>query len=144
MPLPPYIKRQDEAADRERYQTVFAREKGSAAAPTAGLHFTPEVLEPCRARGADIAFVTLHVGLGTFQPIHGERVEGHQLHTEHYRITAENAVAHAAARAAGGGGHHQRAHSRKRDARGRPTGIERRDGHVHLSGLRVSRQRARC
>ena len=90
VPLPPYIKRQDEAADRERYQTVFARERGSAAAPTAGLHFTPQVLEACRARGAEIAFVTLHVGLGTFQPIHGERIEGHRLHSEHYRITADN------------------------------------------------------
>ncbi|HTT62697.1 MAG TPA: S-adenosylmethionine:tRNA ribosyltransferase-isomerase, partial [Bryobacteraceae bacterium] len=82
--------RQDEAADRERYQTVFARERGSVAAPTAGLHFTPQVLEACRARGAEIAFVTLHVGLGTFQPIHGERIEGHRLHSEHYRITADN------------------------------------------------------
>ena len=92
VPLPPYIKRQDEAADRERYQTVFARERGSAAAPTAGLHFTPQVLEACRARGADIAFVTLHVGLGTFQPIHSERIEEHHLHSEHYRITADNAA----------------------------------------------------
>ncbi len=98
VPLPPYIKRADEAADRERYQTVFAREKGSAAAPTAGLHFTPEVLEACRAAGADIAFVTLHVGLGTFQPIHDGRVEGHHLHSEHYRITADNAVRMASAR----------------------------------------------
>lgn len=98
VPLPPYIKRQDEAADRERYQTVFAREKGSAAAPTAGLHFTPAVLDTCRARGADLAFVTLHVGLGTFQPLHGGQVEGHRLHTEHYRITAENAARMAAAR----------------------------------------------
>jgi S-adenosylmethionine:tRNA ribosyltransferase-isomerase len=98
VPLPPYIKRRDEAADRERYQTVFAREKGSAAAPTAGLHFTPQVLDACRARGAEIAFVTLHVGLGTFQPIHGDRIEGHRLHTEHYRITADNAARMAAAR----------------------------------------------
>jgi S-adenosylmethionine:tRNA ribosyltransferase-isomerase len=98
VPLPPYINRQDEAADRERYQTVFARERGSAAAPTAGLHFTPEVLDACRAMGADIAFLTLHVGLGTFQPIHGERVEGHRLHSEHYRITAENAARMEAAR----------------------------------------------
>jgi S-adenosylmethionine:tRNA ribosyltransferase-isomerase len=102
VPLPPYIKRRDEAADRERYQTVFAREKGSAAAPTAGLHFTPQVLDACRARGAEIAFVTLHVGLGTFQPIHcqghGNRVEGHRLHTEHYGITADNAARMTAAR----------------------------------------------
>jgi S-adenosylmethionine:tRNA ribosyltransferase-isomerase len=98
VPLPPYIKRADEAADRERYQTVFAREKGSAAAPTAGLHFTPQVLDACRARGAEIAFVTLHVGLGTFQPIHEDRIEGHRLHSEHYRITTDNAARMTAAR----------------------------------------------
>ena len=92
IPLPPYIKRADTAADRERYQTVFAREKGSAAAPTAGLHFTPEVLECCRAAGAEQATVTLHVGLGTFQPLHQETVEEVHLHAEHYRITAENAA----------------------------------------------------
>src|ERR1700722_5831399 len=98
VPLPPYIKRQDEAAARERYQTVFARERGSAAAPTAGLHFTPAVLDECRARGAGIALVTLHVGLGTFQSLHTERLEGHRLHAEHFRITAENAALMAAAR----------------------------------------------
>ncbi|HVN05428.1 MAG TPA: tRNA preQ1(34) S-adenosylmethionine ribosyltransferase-isomerase QueA [Bryobacteraceae bacterium] len=98
IPLPPYIRRADAAADRERYQTVFAREPGSAAAPTAGLHFTPEVLEACRAHGADVAFVTLHVGLGTFQPIRGEQVEGQVLHSEHYRITATNAARMTAAR----------------------------------------------
>ncbi|HEY1497210.1 MAG TPA: tRNA preQ1(34) S-adenosylmethionine ribosyltransferase-isomerase QueA [Candidatus Solibacter sp.] len=92
VPLPPYIKRGDSAADRERYQTVFAREKGSVAAPTAGLHFTPEVLERCRAAGAGVATVTLHVGLGTFQPLHQEVVEEVKLHTEHYRITTENAA----------------------------------------------------
>jgi S-adenosylmethionine:tRNA ribosyltransferase-isomerase len=93
VPLPPYIKRADSAADRERYQTVFAREKGSVAAPTAGLHFTPEVLARCRAAGAEQAFVTLHVGLGTFQPLHEEVVEEAKLHTEHYCITRENAAA---------------------------------------------------
>ncbi len=93
VPLPPYIKRADSAADRERYQTVFAREKGSVAAPTAGLHFTPEVLARCREAGAEQAFVTLHVGLGTFQPLHEEVVEEAKLHTEHYRITPENAAA---------------------------------------------------
>ena len=98
VPLPPYIKRQDDAADRERYQTVFARERGSAAAPTAGLHFTPAVLDECRARGAQVAFVTLHVGLGTFQPPHTDRVEGYRLHSEHFSITAENAARMAAAR----------------------------------------------
>ncbi len=92
IPLPPYIRRADTSADRERYQTVFAREKGSAAAPTAGLHFTPDLLERCREAGADQAYVTLHVGLGTFQPLHQELVEEVRLHAEHYRITAENAA----------------------------------------------------
>jgi S-adenosylmethionine:tRNA ribosyltransferase-isomerase len=92
VPLPPYIKREDSSADRERYQTVFAREKGSVAAPTAGLHFTPEVLAHCRARGADLAYVTLHVGLGTFQPLHAEEVEQVKLHTERYCITDGNAA----------------------------------------------------
>jgi len=98
VPLPPYIKRQDQATDRERYQTVFARERGSAAAPTAGLHFTPAVLDECRARGAQIAHVTLHVGLGTFQPLHTDNVEGHRLHAEHFSIMAENAARMGAAR----------------------------------------------
>ena len=95
VPLPPYIRRPDEAADRERYQTVFAKERGSVAAPTAGLHFTPEILEQCRRTGADIAYVTLHVGLGTFQPLR----EGARLHSERYEITPENAAKiHAAPR----------------------------------------------
>ena len=98
VPLPPYIKRADTPADRERYQTVFAREKGSVAAPTAGLHFTPEVLERCRAAGAGIAYVTLHVGLGTFQPIHSEQIEQARLHAESYSITEENAARMDAAR----------------------------------------------
>jgi S-adenosylmethionine:tRNA ribosyltransferase-isomerase len=98
VPLPPYIKRADEAADRERYQTVFAREKGSVAAPTAGLHFTGEILDECRRRGAEVAYVTLHVGLGTFQPLHAERVENGRLHAERYGITDENAAKIRAAR----------------------------------------------
>jgi S-adenosylmethionine:tRNA ribosyltransferase-isomerase len=92
VPLPPYIKRADSRADRDRYQTVFARERGSVAAPTAGLHFTPEVLARCREAGAEQAFVTLHVGLGTFQPLHDEVVEQAKLHSEHYRITPPNAA----------------------------------------------------
>jgi len=92
VPLPPYIKRADTVADRERYQTVFARERGSVAAPTAGLHFTPEILDACRARGAEIASVTLHVGLGTFQPLHAEQIERARLHSETYAITEENAA----------------------------------------------------
>jgi S-adenosylmethionine:tRNA ribosyltransferase-isomerase len=98
IPLPPYIKRPDQAADRERYQTVFARETGSVAAPTAGLHFTGEVLDECRARGAEVAYVTLHVGLGTFQPLHAEQVEQAILHRESYRVTEENATLIRAAR----------------------------------------------
>jgi S-adenosylmethionine:tRNA ribosyltransferase-isomerase len=98
VPLPPYIKRGDQAADRERYQTVFARERGSVAAPTAGLHFTPAILEACRAHGADVAYLTLHVGLGTFQPLHEEQVERAKLHAESYRITPENAGRMRAAR----------------------------------------------
>ena len=87
VPLPPYIKRADTAEDRERYQTVFAREAGSVAAPTAGLHFTGEILDACRKAGAEIAYVTLHVGLGTFQPIRGEK-----LHAERFRVAEESAA----------------------------------------------------
>ncbi len=91
VPLPPYIARADSAGDRERYQTVYARERGSAAAPTAGLHFTPEILERIRERGIQTAEITLHVGLGTFQPVRCERVEEHRLHAETYSISAEAA-----------------------------------------------------
>lgn len=93
VPLPPYIKRQDQVTDRERYQTVYAEQDGSAAAPTAGLHFTPEVLEKCREAGAEIARVTLHVGLGTFQPLDVENVEDGKLHSESYAIGPEAAAA---------------------------------------------------
>lgn len=92
VPLPPYIKRRDCPGDRERYQTVFARQAGSVAAPTAGLHFTPAVLDACRTAGAEIAYVTLHVGLGTFQPLHTEIVEQAKLHTEAFTVTAEDAA----------------------------------------------------
>ena len=88
-PLPPYIRRDDTELDRERYQTVYARERGSVAAPTAGLHFTPEILERCRAAGAEIARVTLHVGLGTFQPLHTEIIEEVRLHRESFRVPEE-------------------------------------------------------
>jgi len=90
VPLPPYIKRRDSPEDRARYQTVFARHSGSVAAPTAGLHFTPDALDACCRAGADIAYVTLHVGLGTFQPLHTEIVEEAKLHTESFTISAEN------------------------------------------------------
>jgi S-adenosylmethionine:tRNA ribosyltransferase-isomerase len=85
-PLPPYIRRPDTASDRERYQTVYARERGSVAAPTAGLHFTPEILDRCSAAGAEIARVTLHVGLGTFQPLHTEVLEDVRLHHETFHV----------------------------------------------------------
>lgn len=86
MPLPPYIHREDRPEDREQYQTVFAQTPGSVAAPTAGLHFTPEILQQIRDRGIEIAEITLHVGLGTFQPVREEVVEQHKLHTESYEI----------------------------------------------------------
>lgn len=91
VPLPPYISREDDSADRDRYQTVYARERGSVAAPTAGLHFTPEVLSQLRDRRIETAEITLHVGLGTFQPVHEERVEAHKLHSETYNISGEAA-----------------------------------------------------
>lgn len=92
VPLPPYIDREDRAADRDRYQTVYARERGSVAAPTAGLHFTPEILDQLKSRGIETAEVTLHVGLGTFQPVRVERVEEHKLHREAYSISGEAAA----------------------------------------------------
>jgi S-adenosylmethionine:tRNA ribosyltransferase-isomerase len=101
MPLPPYIHREDRAGDRERYQTVYARERGSVAAPTAGLHFTAEILDAIRSRGVEIARVTLHVGLGTFQPVRVERLEDVRLHAERYTISAETADALNAARREG-------------------------------------------
>jgi S-adenosylmethionine:tRNA ribosyltransferase-isomerase len=91
MPLPPYIDRPDEALDRERYQTVLARQPGAVAAPTAGLHFTPEILQQIRERGCETCEVTLDVGLGTFQPIHTETLERHKIHSEAYEITREAA-----------------------------------------------------
>ena len=93
VPLPPYIHRLDTPADRERYQTVYAEKQGSVAAPTAGLHFTPEVMEQCRAAGAEFAKVTLHVGLGTFQPLTNDVVEENHLHSETWEIPGESVVA---------------------------------------------------
>jgi S-adenosylmethionine:tRNA ribosyltransferase-isomerase len=91
MPLPPYIDRADEASDRERYQTIFASQPGAIAAPTAGLHFTPKILEKIRLRGIEICELTLHVGLGTFQPIRTETLEEHVMHSEVYDISAKTA-----------------------------------------------------
>lgn len=92
MPLPPYINRSAEAGDRNRYQTVYAREAGSAAAPTAGLHFTEGLMEDIKANGINIAAVTLHVGLGTFRPVSSPDIRQHQMHYEHYQINAETAA----------------------------------------------------
>jgi len=101
VPLPPYINRDDRTADRDRYQTVYAQARGSVAAPTAGLHFTPEILQQIRERGIEIAEITLHVGLGTFQPVRVEKVEDHKLHREWYEIPAAAARAINRAKAEG-------------------------------------------
>ncbi|ERI90367.1 S-adenosylmethionine:tRNA ribosyltransferase-isomerase [Clostridiales bacterium oral taxon 876 str. F0540] len=89
MPLPPYIK--ESLTDKERYQTVYSKEVGSAAAPTAGLHFTEELLQKIKEKGVNIAFVTLHVGLGTFRPVKAEKIEEHTMHSEYYVMTKETA-----------------------------------------------------
>jgi S-adenosylmethionine:tRNA ribosyltransferase-isomerase len=93
IPLPPYIRRDDADADRERYQTVFSRERGSVAAPTAGLHFTPQILDALTNRGVEVARLTLHVGLGTFAPLRVERVDQVHLHRERYTLSAPAAEA---------------------------------------------------
>jgi S-adenosylmethionine:tRNA ribosyltransferase-isomerase len=102
VPLPPYIRRADRPADRERYQTVYAREKGSVAAPTAGLHFTRALLDALRAQGIAIAEVVLHVGPGTFRPVTVDDVADHRLEPEPYLVPEETAQTLAATRAAGG------------------------------------------
>ena len=93
VPLPPYIKRDDAVADRERYQTIYARARGSIAAPTAGLHFTPEILAALDARGVERTAITLHVGYGTFQPIRSERIADHRMETEFYDVSPAAAEA---------------------------------------------------
>lgn len=93
MPLPPYINNKDQHRDQERYQTVFAQPAGSVAAPTAGLHFTPEILEQIRRKGVQICFITLHVGPGTFAPVKAEEISGHQMHAEQFEVSAETAEA---------------------------------------------------
>ena len=100
MPLPPYIT--ERLADKERYQTVYAREEGSAAAPTAGLHFTPELLQKIRNKGVAIAPVMLHVGLGTFRPVKEEKITDHVMHTEYFSVPAESARIINERKAAGG------------------------------------------
>ena len=91
VPLPPYIRREDEFSDESRYQTVYARNLGSVASPTAGLHYTEDILDAIRKRGVETAFVTLHVGMGTFLPVRTERLEQHKMHRESYEISQENA-----------------------------------------------------
>jgi S-adenosylmethionine:tRNA ribosyltransferase-isomerase len=97
VPLPPYIARADEPADRERYQTIFAKQPGAVAAPTAGLHFSAAIIDQIKQRGVEITAITLDVGLGTFQPIHEEEIENHHIHSERYEIPDEtaNAIRHA-------------------------------------------------
>jgi len=102
VPLPPYIKRPDEAADRERYQTVFARHPGAIAAPTAGLHLSEEILTGLAAAGIEVAYVTLHVGIGTFKPVTAELVHEHRMDAERYDVPEETAGAWARARTRGG------------------------------------------
>jgi S-adenosylmethionine:tRNA ribosyltransferase-isomerase len=102
LPLPPYIQRLPEEADETRYQTVYARNHGSVAAPTAGLHFDEALLDTLRAKGVDFAWLTLHVGAGTFQPVRVENLSRHRMHRERYTIPADTVCALAAARARGG------------------------------------------
>ncbi len=102
IPLPPYLHRADEPLDRDRYQTVFAREAGAVAAPTAGLHFTGELLQKIADRGVGISWITLHTGPGTFQPVRVERVEDHRIHAERYLLPESTADAISAARRRGG------------------------------------------
>ena len=101
IPLPPYIRREDDDTDSERYQTVYARETGSAAAPTAGLHYTEETLQKLRDKGVELAWVTLHVGLGTFLPVREDNIEDHKMHTEYYTVSEETAAKVAKAKAEG-------------------------------------------
>ena len=102
MPLPPYIDRPDEDADKERYQTVYNQKPGAVAAPTAGLHFDEPLLEKIRAKGVETAFVTLHVGAGTFQPVRVDKIEDHHMHSEYAEVPQEVVDAIAATRARGG------------------------------------------
>lgn len=102
MPIPPYLNRESEELDRQRYQTVYANEPGAVAAPTAGLHFTPELLEQLQVSGVSLAQVTLHVGLGTFQPVRVERVQEHTIHRERYSLLPETVAAVARTKAQGG------------------------------------------
>ena len=148
VPLPPYIDRPDTPLDREQYQTVYARPLGSVAAPTAGLHFTPEILDRIRARGIETAEVTLHVGLGTFQPIRVEVVEEHKIHREWYSISPEAAEKIQRARDAGRsivavGTTTVRTleYAARQSPDGRITAQSGRGRHLYLSRIRLSRGR---
>jgi len=92
VPLPPYIARADEPDDRDRYQTIYAKNEGATASPTAGLHFTPKILEELRTKGVEIAYVTLHVSYGTFAPIKHDDIKEHNMHSEFFRVSRENAM----------------------------------------------------
>lgn len=138
VPLPPYITHADGAEDEARYQTVFAARPGAVAAPTASLHFDEAVLQALAARGVQRAFVTLHVGAGTFQPVKTERLSEHQMHAERYDVPAATQEAIAACRARrprGGGGHHQRAQPGGMGGHGAGKG---RHAHLHHAGLSLS------
>ncbi len=102
MPLPPYIDRADDAEDQQRYQTVYAKRDGAVAAPTAGLHFTEDFLAACKAKGVEQAFVTLHVGAGTFQPVRADDIRDHEMHAEYIEVSADVAQQVRATRARGG------------------------------------------
>jgi S-adenosylmethionine:tRNA ribosyltransferase-isomerase len=102
LPLPPYLARAPSQADRDRYQTVFAKERGAVAAPTAGLHFTPRLLDDLSARGIRVASLTLHVGPGTFLPVRASRTEDHRMHAERYAVPPETVELHARTRQSGG------------------------------------------
>jgi S-adenosylmethionine:tRNA ribosyltransferase-isomerase len=102
IPLPPYIERKSDDEDKERYQTVYCKEEGSVAAPTAGLHFTQELLEMARQKGIKLAYVTLHVGIGTFRPVKCDIIEDHKMHFEEYEIDEENAAVINETKMAGG------------------------------------------
>ena len=140
-PLPPYIRRAAQLEDRERYQTIFAREAGAIAAPTAGLHFTPRILEEVRSRGGSIVQITLHVGYGTFEPVRVEHIEQHRVALEQFEITEEAAATINDARARGGrviaiGTTTTRALEAAADAKGRLEAVRKNAGLTIIPGYR--------
>jgi len=142
MPLPPYIDRPDSEADQQRYQTVFAEHKGAVAAPTAGLHLTPALMQSMEQAGARFVRVTLHVGPGTFQPVQVDHVRDHQMHEEAYIISEAAAVTINQAKAAGQRRrHHQSAYTRSRQSGRKHPRRSRKNRYLYLSGLPVSNGR---